>query len=238
MPHDPASTLAGRSLGAGVLLGRRGSPANGRAVLGGFLVAAAAALVFAVTLGGHGHRSAQYAVATRPLAAGTVIAPGDTVAAKAQLPRGSAALAFSDPDQLVGRSVQTAIEPGELVEAPMLVPAGAAPALRPVTISVDPGSVRALRAGDQVDALSVPTSTSGSSAPGVAVVVRGASLMAVDAPSSSVGASPSALATLGVARLADVEALVGASRSGQVVLVKAEPSDSTTSVAPGTGRAG
>ena len=227
-PLEPTQTLAGLSARAGVLFGRRKAFTNGRAVLGGFLVAAAASIVFVATIAGHRHGSGDYAVATTRLAAGAVISPGDTASAAIQLPGSSAATAFSDPASLVGRTLVADATPGELIQSSMLAPVGTTPGLRPVSVSVDPDSVADLAPGDSVDVLAVPSSSSetGAVTGAVGVVVRGASLIAIDSSGgSSIGSSETTLVTLGVGNLSEVEALVGASHSGVVALVKAEPSD-------------
>jgi Flp pilus assembly protein CpaB len=229
-PLEPPETLAGVSPRAGVLFGRRKALPNGRAILGGFLVAAAASIVFVSTLAGHRHGSSAYAVATTQLAAGAVIAPGDTATADIQLPGSSAASAFSDPASLVGRTLVANATPGELVQNSMLAPEGTTPGLRPVSVSVDPDSVEGLEPGDSVDVLMVPSSSSetGSTSATVDVVARGASLIAIGSSGgSSIGSSETTLVTLGVGNLSEVEALVGASHSGVVAFVKAEPSDGT-----------
>jgi Flp pilus assembly protein CpaB len=216
------------------LLGRRAKLPNGRAVFGGFLVAAAAAIVFVAALGGRAKHPGDYAVAERPLAAGTVIAPGDTALAPVQLPSRSVATAYADPGELTGRSLVSPVLPGELIESSMLAPAGGVPPLRPVSVDVDPVSVAGLAPGDRVDVLAVASdgTTSGSSASSegasgsVVVVVRGASLISVErSGGASLGSTPSALVTLGVGDLSEVEAVVGASHTGVIALVRAEPGD-------------
>jgi Flp pilus assembly protein CpaB len=234
MPFETPATLTGRPPGAGVLLGRRPKLPNGRAVFGGFLVAAAAAIVFVAALGGHAKHPGEFAVAERPLAAGTVIAPGDTALAPVQLPSGSAGTAYSAPSALTGRSLLSPVLPGELIESSMLAPAGGVPALRPVSVDADPVSVAGLVPGDTVDVLAVAADGSATSSGGspegasgsVAVVVRGASLISVDrSGGASLGSTASTLVTLGVGDLSEVEAVVGASHTGLIALVKAEPGD-------------
>ena len=157
-----------------------------------------------------------------------MIAPGDTSTAPIQLPGSSATTAFRDPSSLVGRTLLADATPGELIQTSMLAPEGTSPGLRPVSVSVDPGSVADLVPGDSVDVLAIPSSSSetGAVTGTVGVVARGASLIAIDASGgSSIGSSEATLVTLGVGNLSEVEALVGASHSGVVALVKAEPSD-------------
>jgi len=217
--------------------------------VGAFLVASAAAAVFTVALSS-GHRpSESYVVANRTLAAGTVVSPGDTTLEAMSIPIGSRSSTFQQTSLLTGRSLVVPVQPGELIQATMLSPASSNPALRPVSVAVDPVSLAGLRAGDPVDVLGVPSaaigggSTSapgeagGSAPPTVDVVARGASLIAVDASGSpAVGSGTSALVILGVSDLTQVEAVVAASHSGTIALVRAEPSDGS-GAGSGTGSA-
>lgn len=154
---------------AGVIGPRpRGLP-PGRAVLGGLLIAAAAVVVFAGALASGSGRSARYVVAARPLAAGTIIAPGDTATETFALPSEARGAAFRRIGTLIGRTVSVAVTPGELIQASMLTPAGGNRVLRPVSVAVDSSSLAGLTAGDPVDVLAVATSGgAGTSSPTVA----------------------------------------------------------------------
>jgi Flp pilus assembly protein CpaB len=191
-------------------------------------MAAAAAIAFVTTVGSHGRTTGGYAVASRRLAAGAVISPGDTTLARVGLPGATASSSFARPADLVGRTLAEPVAQGELIEASMLAPSGASSSLRPVTVSVDPVSAAGLVPGDTVDVLAVAIATGGgdASSGSVAVVLRGASLISIDSSGgNTLGSTGSSIATLGVTSLSEVEALVGASHSGVVSLVKAETSD-------------
>lgn len=150
-PAEPVMAAAS----AGVIGRRpRGLP-PGRAVLGGLLIAAAAVVVFAGALSSGSGRSARYVVAARPLAAGTIIAPGDTAAETFALPSDAQGTAFRQIGALIGRTVSVAVTPGELIQASMLTPAGHSSVLRPVSVTVDASSLAGLAAGDPVDVLAV-----------------------------------------------------------------------------------
>jgi Flp pilus assembly protein CpaB len=203
-------------------------------VVGGFLVAAAAVLVFGVTLAGASKPGRPWVVVNRALGAGTVLGPADLTTASMRLPSSTSALAFPQVSPVEGRTLAVAVQAGELVQAPMLVPATGATALRPVSIAVDPVSLAGLEAGALVDVLMTPASGAGSAsavAP-VTVVVRGATLLAVSRPSSSLLApSDSSDVTVGVSTLGEVESVVAAAHSGTITLVAAERSDG---VGPGS----
>jgi Flp pilus assembly protein CpaB len=214
--------------------------------VGGLLIAAAAVLVFTAAIDRAGSQSHPYVVATKRLAQGTVIGPGDLTTAGMQIPAGSQAEVFHQGGTVIGRVLAVTVQPGELIQASMLVPAGSSSGLRPVSVAVDPDSLAAVAPGDEVDVLSTSSgsATSGSAASDstttpVVVVMRGASLIGVDQGSQSLisGSTPGTLVTLGVANLAEVEAVVAAAHSGTVTLVLAEPSDGVGAGPAGAGTA-
>lgn len=219
-----ARTLTGSP--AGVLKGRRRALPTGRAVVGGFLVALAAVVVFAAALSGSNNHERTYLVANQPLAAGTVITTGDLGTARMQLSSASSSLAFTDSGSVVGRALAVPVQAGQLLQTSLLAPSSPQSPLRPVAASVDPDSLGDLTAGEKVDVLvTVGTGTSTQ----VSAVMRGAELMEVGHSSSGVlsGPSSSVVVTLGVSTLAEVEAIVRAQSAGTVSLVAAEPSDGT-----------
>lgn len=239
-------------------------------MLGGLLIAAAAVVMFAGALATGRNGSAGYVVAAQPLAAGTIIAPGDTMVETFTLPPGTRAQVFRDPGVVMGRALSVAVAPGELIQSSMLAPANGQGRLRPVSIAVDPTSLAGLAAGDPVDVLATsagsgssgsagstgPSGNSGvagtsalgspsfgASAPGsggaggVTVVLRGAALLAVTRPGSTLApvSTSGTVVTLGVSSLAEAEMVVQAAHTGTVILVEAEPSDG---VGPGPAASG
>jgi Flp pilus assembly protein CpaB len=202
-------------------------------VVGGFLVAVAAVVVFAAALSAAGGHERSFVVAARSLPAGTIIGPGDTATQRFGLTGAAGAAAFGDPSALEGRSLTVAVQPGELIEAPMLAgPSGSD--LRPVSIPVDSDSLAALTAGESVDVLAVSSPSSAQSAPsasappGVTVVMRGATLLSVSTSATGLLSGNSGgtiVVTLGVADLPEAEQLVLAAHTTTVELVQAVPSD-------------
>jgi len=215
---------------------RRALPA-GRAVVGGFLVAVAAVIVFAASLAGaSSDRGQGWVVAARPLAGGTVLGPGDLSSATMRLTGDTAGMAFRQATTLEGRALAVGLQPGELIQSPMLVPVNQAPALRPVSVAVDPVSLANLTPGQPVDVLAIDGTGSDAS---IAVVVRGATLLAVVSSGTNlVAPGGSGQATIGVETLAEAEAVVQASHAGTVSLVAAEPSDGVGPGPTGPGSAG
>jgi len=194
-------------------------------------MATAAVVVFAVALRGTNQGdTATFVVASHPLQAGAVIEPGDLTTASLRMPYLVAAVAFGSPTPLLGRTLAVPATRGELLEASMLVPSGQAADLRPVTVAADPASLAGLYAGEPVDVLQT-TGTDASTA--VTVVVRGATLISLSQPGSGVlSANSTGSVTLGVASLAEVEAVVAAAHSGTLTIVMATPADG---VGPGPG---
>jgi Flp pilus assembly protein CpaB len=192
----------------------------------------AAVVVFSVSLAGTSKPGQSWVVASRPLAAGTVLGPADLTSATMRLSRSAAGLAFRQATAAEGRALAVALPAGALVEVPELVPARTAPAARPVSVAVDPVSLAALTPGQPVDVLA--TEGTGS-AVGVVVVVRGATLLAVaPAGTGALATGQSGQVTIGVTSLAEVEAIVRASHAGTISLVAAEPSDGV-GAGPGPG---
>lgn len=218
------------------VVGRKRALPSGRALFGGFLVAAAALVVFAAVLAGTGAGTAHnFVVASRSLQAGSVIEPGDLSMKSMRLPSGVAAFAFKDPGRVVGRTLAITISQGELLETSSLI-AGTTSQLRPVTIPVDQASLVSLFAGEPVDVLEA-TGSSGSAS--ITVVLRGVTLLAVSRGSSGLLSNPSASAvTLGVPTLDEVETVLAASHAGTLTLVAAEPSDGVGPGPGGNGSAG
>ncbi|MGH9076408.1 MAG: SAF domain-containing protein, partial [Acidimicrobiales bacterium] len=176
---------ADRSSGGRPLRARRPVP-SGRSVLGALLVAAAAVLVFTAWLGTTSPAGRPWVVAARPLAQGTRLAAGDLSVSSMQLAPATAAGGFARPGALSGRVLDAPLAPGNLVTRADLVPAGGQAALRPVALGVDPSEAAPLSVGGLVDVL--VTTGSGPSAQ-TAVVTRGARLISLAAPASTLGAS-------------------------------------------------
>ena len=173
-----------------------------------------------------------WVIAARPVSAGTVLGPGDLTSATMRLSGDTAALAFRQVTALEGRALVIGLQRGELVQSSMLVPAGQEPALRPVSLAVDPVSLAGLTPGQPIDVLATQGTGSGAS---VVMVVRGAILIDVARTGSNLLApGGSGQVTIGLATLSEVEAVVQAAHSGTITLVAAEHSDG---VGPGPGNA-
>jgi pilus assembly protein CpaB len=220
-PEPPAPS--GRGLSAGSV-GRRRPLPSGRAVFGGSLLAAAATLVLTAWLAATGNHGQRWVVARHDLATGARLGPDDLTTELMTLPKGAtAAGAFHSPTALSGRILAAPVLAGELVQQGALVRPGEQPDLRPVTITLDAADTTDLSSGTLVDVL--VTEGSGTQA-ATSVVLRGAQVLDVAAPSSSLLASTSGDdVTLGVSTLAEVEAVVHAAHTGTLSVVVGEHSD-------------
>lgn len=206
------------------LAGRRRALPTGRAVVGGLLVAAAAVAVAAAALAGGNQRdTGTFVVAAHSLQAGALIEPGDLATVSVRVPRAESAAMYASTAALAGRTVAVPIARGELLQTSMLVAAGQASRLRPVTVAVDPATLTGLYTGEPVDVLQT---TGADTSTAVTVVIRGAVLFAVSRPGSSAFSAPaSATVTLGVGSLDEVESVVGAAHAGTLTIVAATPQD-------------
>jgi hypothetical protein len=140
-----------------------------------------------------------------------------------RLSRSAAALAYRQPASVEGRTLAVTLPAGALIQGAVLVPSNQQAPLRPVSVAADPVSLAGLTPGQAVDVLAIQGTGGGAA---VVVVVRGASLLAANqSSSSSIASSGAAQVTIGVASLAEVEAVVQAAHAGTITLVAAEPSD-------------
>jgi Flp pilus assembly protein CpaB len=240
---DEARAEAARADGSRPLRRHRPLP-GGRAVVGGFLVTAAAVGLFAAYTGATTQRGVAYVVARQTLTVGQRITPDDiTTAPMALSATLGGSLAFRDPGRLVGALVVGPVRAGELVQASDVVAGAGATSQRQLSFSI--ASSRAvdgsLQVGDLVDVLA----TYGSGANAVTVaVVRRAQVVAHTDTSGALDQNGGATETitLGLASSTDALALAQAVDAGQVTLVRStgagSPTDSGTyrnpSAAPGS----
>jgi Flp pilus assembly protein CpaB len=200
--------------------GRRSRLPAGRALIGGFLVAAAAVVTFtAYTRASTDHRLG-YVVAAQPLQPGERITAADLTTAPMLLPTSLARTrAFRDPSELVGAVAVSAIAAGELVQASEVARVG--PTLRQVSFSIDPARAvgGSLQPGETVAVLA--TYGSGADA-STLVVVPSAQVVAVSQQGSGIGANGAESITLALLSPQDALGLVNAVNAGQVVLVRTD----------------
>ena len=207
--------------GARPLRRRRPLP-GGRAVVGGFLVAAAAVGIFAAYTGATTEHGVSYVVARHSLEVGHRITLADLATAPMVLSATiSSELAYRDAGRLVGALVVGPVQEGELIQASSVVAGADAAGDRQVSFPISAARAvgGSLQPGDLVDVLA--TYGSGADATTVAVV-RHAQVVARSDASSTLDPAASAgeTITLGLARSVDSLAVAHAVDAGQVMLVR------------------
>ena len=233
MAATAADTRIGSEPRSGLQVLPRRARANSRAIAGGLAVALAVVLVFAAWLATRPGRPEPYVVTRVPLAAGARINAADLTTRRLSLPASVASSAYPTTTSLLGRVLAVPLQTGQLVAEAELTPSGEQPALRPVSVEAPGSELADLGPGQRVDVFL----TTGSGAGGhTAIIIRGAEVIRIDAPSSGLlgaGGGGSDVIVLGVPDLSEVETLVAASHAGSLDVVVAEPSDGS-GTGPGT----
>lgn len=197
-------------------------------MLGGFLIAAAVVLVLAADLAGRPGPEQSWVAARVSLPAGTRLTAADLTTVPGRLgTTTSTDGAFRSPTGLVGQVLAVPVAAGQLLVAAELQAQaeGAAAAQRPVAVSVTSSDLVDLSPGDLVDVMVTPN---GGSAAATSIVVRGARLVAVNQASANgldANGTASAVVTLDVETLPEVQAIIAAEHDGSVDLVLGRPSD-------------
>jgi len=189
------------------------------------LLAGAAVLALSLASAGSEGPTWSFYISTRTLPAGATITRADLGEVKGNLGGQAGRLARSGAWDPVGQTLAVAVGAGELLEPSMLVPDPGRSSSRPVSVVVQSFSLSGLAPGDAVDVLA-DQSTQSPGSTTASILLRGATLLAVEPASSSlVGSTSGSVVTLGVSNLAEVQVLVGADAAGPLVLVAAAPSD-------------
>jgi Flp pilus assembly protein CpaB len=206
--------------GTARLIRRRRTLPGGRAVTGGFLVALAAVGVFAASSHARADHRQNYVVARHALLVGTRLRPSDLTVSAMQLPPALAARrAYHRVAQVVGSVVVGPIGAGELVQASALTAHDGPTGQRQVSLPID--AARAvggrLVPGDIVD-IAATLGTGGDAK--TSWIVRGATVIAADGQSGSLGDRSHQVVTLALGRADDALAVANAIAAGQVSLVR------------------
>jgi Flp pilus assembly protein CpaB len=194
-------------------------------VVGGFLVAAALVGLFAAYARVEAGPSQSYVVARHPLAAGTRLHASDLGLEPMNLPAGVRARAFGRIAELLGTTLLSPLEKGELIQASSVAATPPGGAARVVSFPVDRGRLGRLKQGERVDV--VATYGTGTDAY-TAVVLREALVTEIDRAGSSLGDSGSTVLTVAVDDPADELAMAHALQLAKLTVV-------VTSGPPGDG---
>lgn len=213
---------------------RRGLP-SGRAVVGGFLVAAGAVGIFsAYQASGAPERS--YVIANRTIEAGEYLSASDLSVVALDLPDQLSRLAVSSPDALVGTTTLTPIKSGELIWSSGVVKPDGSPQLAQISIPVNPGNALGgrLLPGERVDVILTSTAAG---APQVTTISSGAKVVRIDSGDRAVGSNGSMTLVLAVPP-GELQELAKAAASGTVTIARVTGlgwSDSDTNDTSDTG---
>jgi Flp pilus assembly protein CpaB len=196
---------------------RRALPA-GRAVVGGFLVAASAVGVFAAWRASTNGPTARYVVVTSDVAPGERLDRSDLELVALDLPPAQRRVAFTDVGVLVGATALSALSDGQLVQSSEVAKPVGAPSRAQISLRIDPGAAVGgdLRPGDTVDVIA--TYTAGGK-PETSTIGRGALVVKVVSDDQRVGSAGAIVVVLAV-RPSEIEPIAAASAAGHVTLAR------------------
>ncbi|HWH33810.1 MAG TPA: SAF domain-containing protein [Acidimicrobiales bacterium] len=203
---------------------------GGRAVVGGFLVAASAVGTFAAWTAASSPPSTAYVVVTADVGGGQRIGAGQVALVAMELPEEQRPHAFAELADLDGAVALAPMAAGQLVQTSDVARPAGAPERAQISLSLDPGSALGgdpalLGEGEQVAVIS--TLTQGGR-PETATVSSDAVVVKVIDGRERVGGGSGLTVVLAV-RPGDLEPVAGAAAAGTVALAR------TTGVAAGTG---
>jgi Flp pilus assembly protein CpaB len=207
------------SSGSSRSVARRPALPNGRAIVGGFLVAVSALGIFTAYARATAGPTTSYVVARHDLALGTQLSDDDLITLPMELPAAVARhAAFNRTSAVIGATTIGPIRQGELVQAGDLVRKRSGPAELEISFEIEPARALAgtLRPGELVDVLA--TFGAGSDAYTV-VVVQQARVLASTSSKTALAAGGDVI-SLALASSDAALALTHAVNAGEVTLVR------------------
>jgi Flp pilus assembly protein CpaB len=198
---------------------RRSTLPSGRAVVGGFLVAAAVVGVVAVATGGSGTPADAYAVVTVDVDAGEELGPGDLDLVPLDLPDEQRAVSYTDLSVLQGATALAPLAAGQLVQSSDVAKPPGGPGLASVSLPVEPARALDgdLRRGDRVDVIATSTEGGG---PSTRTVTAGALVIDVIEQGSGGLGGPTELSVELAVPPEDLEAVAEAGAVATVTLAR------------------
>lgn len=239
-PHPPVEAAAGTAVvrDRTRVFGRRPTLPNGRAVVGGLLVATAAVGTFAAWSEADDPPSTRYVVAARDLPVGTALDADDLTVVAVDVPSPLAARVFDRVDLVVGQHTVGPLAAGELVQRSAVVAPEGADDHRQVSFAIDTADALAgtLEVGEAVDLLATYGSTAADSV--TEVVASGAVVAGLPVVDDGAGGQLVVLVSLPPA--ANVLAVTNAIRQGALTVVRStgEPLPEGERFVPGRGNGG
>ena len=207
------------------LLRRRRSLPGSRAVVGGFLVAAALVGLFAAYARIEAGPGQSFVVARHPVAAGSRLEASDLALEHMDLPAGARARAFGQVADLVGTTLLSPLARGEIVQASSVAATPPGGSARVVSFPVDRGRLGRVKQGERVDV--VATYGTGADAY-TAVVLREALVTEIDRGGSSLGDNGNTVLTVAVDDPADELAMAHALQLAKLTVVMTSGSSGDT----------
>ena len=197
---------------------RRRTLPGGRAVVGGFLVAASASGVFATWTAASSGPTARYVVMSDDVAPGERIERRDLELVAIDLPRAQRLVSFTDLEVLVGATAIAPLADGQIVHASAVAKPVGAPERAQISLRVEPGAAVGgdLRPGDVVDVIA--TYTAGGE-PVTSTISRGALVVKLVSDDQRVGAGGSVVVVLAV-RPSELEPIASAAAAGHVTIAR------------------
>ena len=202
--------------GTNRLAGRRPALPNGRAVVGGLLVAAAVVGTFAAWSGVDDGPEGSFVVAARELPVGEVLDPADLEVVAVDLPGSLAGRAFTDAGPVLGQRTVAPLTEGELIQRSAIVVPEGTTGGRQISFAIDVADALAgtLEQGEAVDLLV----TYGTGADATTEVVAAGATVAALLDDEDVGGQ--AVVLLGLPEGTDVLAVTNAIRQGALTIVR------------------
>lgn len=191
---------------------------GGRAVVGGFLVAAAAVATFAAYVNATSGPEHSWVVAAGDVAAGQELTANELAVITMDLPEELAGRAFDDPEALLGALALAPMTRYDLIQASHVAEGRNGLDLEELSFPIDPARAvgGTLRRGDRVD---VVASYRGSD-PVTEVVAGDVLLLDVDQGEAGIGTSGSVTLTVGVADRGAVLALAHGLSHADLLVVR------------------
>lgn len=199
---------------------------TGRAVLGGALVATAAAGVLLSQRAATAPPDTSYVVAVRDVPAGQAITPADLGTINGELPSDLSAVERADADELIGRTARVTLSPMDLVRRGDVYEAGrfGTESSNEVVLELPPAAALhgTLAVGDHVTVLSTDPDGSGTTTVATGVLVTSVQ----DGDSEAIGADGGVRVRVGLPDSSTTERVVDAAIRSEVTLVLPGPGTS------------
>lgn len=154
------------------------APVTSRAVLGGLLVLAAAALAYVAATSASAAPSDRWVVAAQAVAPGQALTEADLRLVPIDLPADVAGQAMGEPAEAIGAVATAPLEPGALVMRSTLRPEAGGPAEVTIAVAEPVGLVERLHPGERVELVA----TLGTGPEASTTSVTEATIVAVQAP--------------------------------------------------------